>query len=184
METETPSFKAALSGATAEEAKLLPLNEPRISTEYHTQGMLSHFSRVWLFSTFRTVARQAPLSMGFSRQEYWSGVHFLLQGIFPTQGLNLHLWHCRRILGRWATGEAPIASTPPLYLSWRVDHPSVPWSCLTTEGKSQIMKLSTTAELALFILSELTKTLTQGFWDVNGDKTLLLNMDTVSKGLS
>ena len=36
-----------------------------------------------------TVARQAPLSMEFSRQEYWSGLQFLLQGIFPTQGSNL-----------------------------------------------------------------------------------------------
>ena len=34
---------------------------------------------------------QAPLSMGFPRQEYWSGCHFLLQGIFPTQGSNLRL---------------------------------------------------------------------------------------------
>ena len=38
-----------------------------------------------------TVARQAPLSMGFSRQQYWSGCHFLLQGLFPTQGSNLYL---------------------------------------------------------------------------------------------
>ena len=30
------------------------------------------------------VAHQAPLSMGFPRQEYWSGLYFLLQGIFPT----------------------------------------------------------------------------------------------------
>jgi len=34
------------------------------------------------------VARQAPLSMEFSREEYWRGCHFLLQGIFPTQGSN------------------------------------------------------------------------------------------------
>ena len=33
-----------------------------------------------------TVAHQAPLSMGFSRQEHWSGQHALLQGIFPAQG--------------------------------------------------------------------------------------------------
>ena len=32
------------------------------------------FSRVWLFATLWTVACQAPLSMGFSRQEYWSGL--------------------------------------------------------------------------------------------------------------
>ena len=33
-------------------------------------------SRVRLFATLWTVARQAPLSMGFSRQEYWSGLPF------------------------------------------------------------------------------------------------------------
>ena len=36
--------------------------------------MLSHFSRVWLFATPWTTAHQAPLSTGFSRQEYWSGL--------------------------------------------------------------------------------------------------------------
>ena len=36
--------------------------------------MLSCFSHVWLFATPWTVACQAPLSMGFSRQEYWSGL--------------------------------------------------------------------------------------------------------------
>ena len=35
---------------------------------------LSHFSGVRLFVTPWTIARQAPLSMGFSRQEYWSGL--------------------------------------------------------------------------------------------------------------
>ena len=35
---------------------------------------LSCFSRVHLFATLWTIAYQAPLSMGFSRQEYWSGI--------------------------------------------------------------------------------------------------------------
>ena len=39
--------------------------------------ILSHFSRVWLFVTLWTIACQAALSVGFSRQEYWS-CHFLL----------------------------------------------------------------------------------------------------------
>ena len=56
------------------------------------------FSRVQLFATPWTIAYQVPLSMGFSRQEYWSGCHFLLQEIFPTQGLNLGLPHCRQML--------------------------------------------------------------------------------------
>ena len=36
--------------------------------------------------------------MGFSRQEYWSGLPCLLQEIFPTQGLNLGFLHWRQIL--------------------------------------------------------------------------------------
>ena len=43
-------------------------------------------SRVWLFVATWTVVCQAPLSMEFSGQEYWSRLHFLLQGIFSTQG--------------------------------------------------------------------------------------------------
>ena len=49
------------------------------------------FSHVQLCVTLRTIARQASLSMGFSRQEWWS--HALLQVIFPTQELNSHLLH-------------------------------------------------------------------------------------------
>ena len=56
-------------------------------------------SHVWLFAAPRTVACQSPQSMEFSRQEYIGvGSHSLLQGIFPTQGSNLDLLHCRWIL--------------------------------------------------------------------------------------
>ena len=48
--------------------------------------ILSCFSHVQLFAPLWTEACRAPLPMGFSRQEYWSGLHALLQGIFPTQG--------------------------------------------------------------------------------------------------
>ena len=41
--------------------------------------------------TARTVAHQAPLSVGFSRQDVGADCYFLLQGIFPTQGLNPNL---------------------------------------------------------------------------------------------
>ena len=57
--------------------------------------LLSH---VQLFATPWTVAHQAPLSMKLPRQEYWSGCHFLLQGIVPTQGSNLHLLLGKQIL--------------------------------------------------------------------------------------
>ena len=38
--------------------------------------LLSYFSRVRLCATLKTAAHQAPLSLGFSRQEYWSGLPF------------------------------------------------------------------------------------------------------------
>ena len=38
--------------------------------------LLNHFSRVWLCATPKTAAQQAPLSLGFSRQEHWSGLSF------------------------------------------------------------------------------------------------------------
>ena len=38
------------------------------------------------------------MPVGFSKQNYWSGLQTLLQGIFPTQGWNSGLPHCRRIL--------------------------------------------------------------------------------------
>ena len=45
-------------------------------------------SRVRLFATPWTVARQAPLSMGFSRQEYWSGLPFPSSGDLPNPGIE------------------------------------------------------------------------------------------------
>ena len=53
------------------------------------------------------IACQAPLSLGFSRQEYWSGLPCLLQGIFPTQRLNPDLPHCRQILYCLSHQESP-----------------------------------------------------------------------------
>ena len=50
--------------------------------------MLSHFSHVRLFATPWTIARQAPLSMEFSRQEYWSGFPFSYPGYLPDLGIK------------------------------------------------------------------------------------------------
>ena len=53
--------------------------------------------RVQLFANPWTVAHQILLSMGFSKNT-GLGCHSLFQRIFPTQGLNSHLLHCRQIL--------------------------------------------------------------------------------------
>ena len=45
-------------------------------------------SRVQLFATPWTAASQAPLSMGFSRQEYWSGLPFPSPGDLPDSGIE------------------------------------------------------------------------------------------------
>ena len=74
-----------------------PQSDSIIHTHVHV-CYLCHLSCVQLFAIPWTVAPQSPLSMGFSRQEYWSGCHSLLQGIFLTQGLNAGLLHCRQIL--------------------------------------------------------------------------------------
>ena len=64
-------------------------------------------SRVWLAATPWTVAHQAPLPVGFSRQEYWSGLPCHRPGIFPTQGSN----PCLLRLLHWRAGSLPLA--PP-----------------------------------------------------------------------
>ena len=45
-------------------------------------------SLVWLFATPWTIAYQGPLSMGFSRQEYWSGLPFPSPGDLPNPGIE------------------------------------------------------------------------------------------------
>ena len=61
-------------------------------------------SRVQLFETPWTVAYQAPLSIEFSRQEYWSGLPFPSPGDLPNPGIETPVSH---IAGR------PLSSEPP-----------------------------------------------------------------------
>jgi len=50
--------------------------------------MTSHFGPVQLFATQWTVAHQVTLSMGFSRQEYWSGLAYPPPGDLPDSGIK------------------------------------------------------------------------------------------------
>ena len=52
-------------------------------------AVLSRFSCVQLFATPWTVGHQAPLSMEFSRQEYWSGLSFPSPGDLQDPGIKL-----------------------------------------------------------------------------------------------
>ena len=74
--------------------------------------MLSHISHVWLFATLWTVACQIPLSRGFSRQEYWSGLSFPSPGDLPRPTIepaSLMSWH-------WQVGSLPLV--PPEEVKW------------------------------------------------------------------
>ena len=52
------------------------------------ESILNHFSHVQLFVTPWTTARQAPLSIEFSRQEYWSVLPFPSPGDVPYPGIE------------------------------------------------------------------------------------------------
>ena len=71
------------------------------------------------FVTPCTTARQAPLSVAFSRQEYWRGLPCPpLQGIFPVQGSNASLLFGRWVLYHPATWQ-PQSSVSPIQLMWK-----------------------------------------------------------------
>ena len=78
--------------------------------------MLSCFNHVQLCATLWTVAHQAPLSMGFSRQEYWSGLPFSFPEDFLNPGLGTWVSHIAgRFFTIWATRKAP----GKMYLHWK-----------------------------------------------------------------
>ena len=70
--------------------------------------MLSSFNQVQLFASLWTVDLQAPLSMGFPRQEYWSGLPFPSPGDLSdqTQGSNLWLLMSPAVAGGFFTTSA------------------------------------------------------------------------------
>ena len=68
--------------------------------------LLSCFNRVWFFATAWTIVHQAPCPWDSPGKNTGVGWHALLQGIFLTQGSNLHLLYCRQFPYHWATGEA------------------------------------------------------------------------------
>ena len=75
--------------------------------------VLSRFICVHLFATPWTIALQAPLSMRFSRQEYWSGLPCLPPGDLPNPGIKLTSLVSPALAGRFFTTEP---SRKPLYL--------------------------------------------------------------------
>ena len=68
--------------------------------------VLSHFNFVQLFMTLWIAAHQDPLSMGFSKQEYWSGLPFPSPGDLPDPGIEPESLES---LLYWQAGSLPLA---------------------------------------------------------------------------
>ena len=88
--------------------------------EYPCAGVLSHFIHVRLCATLWAVACQGPLSMGFSRKEYWSGLPCPPPRDLSNLGLNPNLLY----LLHWQAGSLPVAPPGkpwgiPVHMFWR-----------------------------------------------------------------
>ena len=84
-------------------------------------------------ATLWTTARQAPLFLGFSRQDYWSALPRPPQGVFLASGLNLHLLHllhCRQVLYH----QCRMESRPNLYITCARSLQSCPTLCDPTDS--------------------------------------------------
>ena len=69
--------------------------------------MLSHFSHVQLFATPWTVAHQTPLSMEFSRQEYWGGLPCPSPVVLPNPGIKPGSFMSSALMGGFFTTSTP-----------------------------------------------------------------------------
>ena len=91
-------------------------------SSFHTINMWACQVASVVFTSFVTpwtVAHQAPLSIGISRQEYWSGLLCLPPRDFPTQGSNPR---CLCLL-HWQMGSLPLAppGSPIKSLGWKIE---------------------------------------------------------------
>ena len=77
--------------------------------------VLRCFSHVQLFATQCTIAQEAPLSMGFSRQEYWSGLPCPPPGDLPNPGIEPESLLSPALVGRFFITSTP--GKPDVYVT-------------------------------------------------------------------
>ena len=82
--------------------------------------MLSHFSFVRLFVTQWTVGCQVPLSMGFSRKEYWSGLPCPPSGNLPYPGIEPASLMSPALAGRFFALAPPGKPTYGIFLPYKM----------------------------------------------------------------
>ena len=117
-------------------------------TKRRKEKKVKSLSCVQLFATPWTIAYHAPSSMGFSRQEYWSGLPFPSPGDLPldrTQGLNPGLLNCRQTLYHLSHQGSHQGKQGEMWDNW-LFHPGGSHSgCFTcgetkAQGQSDLLK--------------------------------------------
>ena len=83
----------------------------REGSQFSSHVSMCVLNRVRLFVTLLTVAHQAPLSMGFPRQEYWSGLPFPPPGDLPNLGIKPTSFVSPALAGRFFTTMPPTQFT-------------------------------------------------------------------------
>ena len=111
------------------------VNQENLAIGQTSLGAAKSLSRVWLYMILWTVVRKTPQSMGFSRQEYWSGLPFPLPGDLPDPGIKLtsHISFIgRQVLYHWHHLERPGLRAYCLHTgggAWKLseEHQNVTW---------------------------------------------------------
>ena len=76
--------------------------------------LLSHFSRVQLYASLWTTARQVPLSTGFCRQEYWNGLPCSPPWDLPNPAIESVSFTSPALAGWFFTSSATISGKPQI----------------------------------------------------------------------
>ena len=130
MQQKMPEVKIFISKNTSSGKIIILLSFNNIIC--YVSIMLGHFSCVWLFATPWTVAHQAPLCMGFSRKEYWSGLPFPTPGGLPHLGIEPASFTSPALAGRFfttsTTWEAHVSIIVPIYTY--IVFLFVPYNCI------------------------------------------------------
>ena len=95
MVTDRKAWCAVVHGVAKNQHDLATEQQQQLYTHtyththiYMSMPMLSHFSQAQLFAVLWTVTYQAPLSIGFSRLEYWAGLPYPSPGNLPHRGIK------------------------------------------------------------------------------------------------